>query len=71
MCLPKTAQLKCPILPHSGMPHSTRGAKQSPFFLQFVRDLYSDFGFENVQVLIDTPEQVFAEYEFTVLSSKS
>jgi uncharacterized protein len=36
-----------------------------------VRDLYPDFEFENVQVLIDTPEQVFAEYEFTAVSSKT
>ncbi|HTF67169.1 MAG TPA: nuclear transport factor 2 family protein [Edaphobacter sp.] len=38
-------------------------------FFRFVRDLYPDFEFENVQVVIDTPEQVFAEYEFTAVSS--
>ena len=40
-------------------------------FFAFVRDLYPGFVFENVAILIDTPEQVFGEYEFTAISSKT
>jgi uncharacterized protein len=29
------------------------------------------FRFENIKVMIDTPEQAFAEYEFTAKSSKT
>jgi hypothetical protein len=38
---------------------------------QFVRDLYPGLGDDNLQILIDTPDQVFAEYEFTATSSKT
>jgi hypothetical protein len=34
-----------------------------------VRELYPGFEFENVVIHIATPEQVFAEYEFTAESS--
>src|SRR5580692_7929767 len=32
---------------------------------------YPGFQFENTKVLIDTPEQVFAEFEATAVSSKT
>src|SRR6266700_2296351 len=35
------------------------------------RDLYACLEFENLQILIDTPDQVFAEYEFTAITSKT
>jgi len=35
------------------------------------RDIYACLEFENLQILIDTPDQVFAEYEFTAISSKT
>jgi len=38
---------------------------------KFVRDLYPGFEFENIKVLIDTPEQALGEYEFTAVSSKT
>jgi hypothetical protein len=60
-----------PYLAAFGYPTQYKGHEALVGFFQFVRDLYPDFDFENVQVLIDTPEQVFAEYEFTAVSSKT
>jgi len=36
-----------------------------------VRDLFPGLEFENIKVLIDTPEQAFGEYEFSAVSSKT
>lgn len=36
-----------------------------------MRELYPGFQFENVKVLIETPNQTFGEYEFTAVSSKT
>ncbi len=36
-----------------------------------MREVYPDMDLENVKIMIDTPEQVFAEYEFTAQSSKT
>jgi hypothetical protein len=60
-----------PYLAAFGYPTQYKGHETLVGFFRFVRDLYPDFDFENVQVLIDTPEQVFAEYEFTAVSSKT
>src|ERR1700682_2422730 len=40
-------------------------------FFRFVREIYPDMDLENIKVMIDTPEQAFAEYEFTAQSSKN
>ena len=48
-----------------------RGQDEISGFFQFVRDLYPGLEFENLRILIDTPDQVFAEYEFTAASSKT
>jgi hypothetical protein len=60
-----------PYLSTLGYATGYKGREAIAGFFRFVRDLYPDFEFENVQVLIDTPEQVFAEYEFTAVSSKT
>jgi hypothetical protein len=60
-----------PYLSTFGYATEYKGREAIAGFFRFVRDLYPDFDFENVQVLIDTPEQVFAEYEFTAVSSKT
>ena len=60
-----------PYLATFGYPAEYKGREAIVGFFRFVRDLYPDFEFENVRVLIDTPEQVFAEYEFTAVSSKT
>ena len=36
-----------------------------------MRDLFPGLEFENIKVLIDTPEQAFGEYEFSAVSSKT
>jgi hypothetical protein len=36
-----------------------------------VLDIYPGFQFENVKVLIDTPDQAFAEFEATAVSTKT
>ena len=60
-----------PYIANFGFPVSYVGHTDIGDFFSFVRDLYPGFKFENVTVLIDTPEQVFAEYEFTAISSKT
>jgi uncharacterized protein len=60
-----------PYLADFGFPPRYTGHKQIADFFQMVRNLYPGFEFSNVSVLIDTPDQVFAEYEFTAVSSKT
>jgi len=60
-----------PYLADFGFRPRYSGRKEIADFFGFVRDLYPGFEFENVTVLIDTPLQVFAEYEFTAISSKT
>ena len=54
-----------PYLADFGFPARYAGQKEIADFFQMVRSLYPGFEFENVKVRIDTPTQVFAEYEFT------
>ena len=60
-----------PYLADFGFPSRYVGREEIASFFQMVRDLYPGFEFENVTVLIDTPTQAFAEYEFTAVSSKT
>jgi len=60
-----------PYLAEFGFPPRYAGQQEIADFFQRVRDLYPGFEFENVKVLIDTPTQAFAEYEFTAVSSKT
>src|SRR2546428_8915010 len=60
-----------PYLEIFGLPGRYEGREAIEGFFRFVRDLYPDMDLENIQVLIDTPEQAFAEYEFTAQSSKT
>jgi len=54
--------LNCRILRRSDFLQSTRTETRSPAFFQSVLDIYPGFQFENTKVLIDTPDQVFAEF---------
>jgi hypothetical protein len=63
--------IELPYLTDFGFPPRYVGREQITQFLHFARDLYPDFDFEKVSILINTPEQVFAEYEFTAVSSKT
>lgn len=60
-----------PYIADFGFPARYVGRKEIGDFFAFVRDLYPGFVFENVAILIETPEQIFAEYEFTAVSSKT
>ena len=60
-----------PYIADFGFPARYTGHQDIANFFKFVRDLYPGLVFENVVILIDTPEQVFAEYEFTAKSSKT
>ena len=58
-----------PYIADFGFPGRYVGHKAIAGFFSFVCDLYPGFAFENVTILIDTPEQVFGEYEFTAIST--
>ena len=60
-----------PYLESVGVPGRYKGREAIEGFFRFVRELYPDMDLENIKVLIDTPEQAFAEYEFTAQSSKT
>ena len=60
-----------PYLESFGLPGRYEGHEAIEGFFRFVRDLYPDMDLEHITVMIDTPEQAFAEYEFTAPSSKT
>ena len=60
-----------PYLESVGLPGRYEGREAIEGFFRSVRELYPDMDLENVKVMIDTPGQVFAEYEFTAQSSKT
>jgi len=60
-----------PYLESVGVPGRYEGREAIEGFFRVVRALYPDMDLENIKVLIDTPEQAFAEYEFTAQSSKT
>jgi ketosteroid isomerase-like protein len=60
-----------PYLATFGFPSEFRGHDAIAGFFQSVLDLYPGFQFENIKVLIDTPDQAFAEFESTTVSSKT
>jgi uncharacterized protein len=60
-----------PYLETFGFPSEFRGRDAIAGFFQSVLDLYPGFQFENIKLLIDTPDQAFAEFESTTVSSKT
>jgi uncharacterized protein len=60
-----------PYLATFGLPTEYRGRDAIAGFFQSVLDIYPGFQFENTKVLIDTPDQVFAEFEATAVSAKT
>jgi len=60
-----------PYLSSFGIPGRYEGREAIEGFFRFVREVYPDMDLENVKVMIETPEQAFAEYEFTAQSSKT
>src|ERR1700692_2598523 len=59
-----------PYLATFGLPTDYRGRDAIAGFFQSVLDICPGFQFENTKVLIDTSDQVFAEFEATAVSSK-
>jgi len=60
-----------PYLATLGLPPEYKGRDAIARFFQSILDIYPGFQFQNVKVLIDTPDQVFAEFEATAVSSKT
>jgi hypothetical protein len=60
-----------PYLSSFGIPGRYEGREAIEGFCRFVREVYPDMDLENLKVMIETPEQAFAEYEFTAQSSKT
>jgi len=58
-----------PYLADFGWPTQFLGREKLADFFKKVRNLYPGFQFENLVIHMQTPEQVFAEYEFTGASS--
>jgi hypothetical protein len=54
-----------PYLATFGIPSQYRGRDAIVGFFQSVLDLYPGIQFENIKVLIDTPDQAFGEFEST------
>lgn len=47
------------------------GTSRSPVFFQFIREVFPALQLKNLQILIETPDQAFAEYEFEATSTKT
>jgi hypothetical protein len=60
-----------PYLATFGLPTEYRGRDLIAGFFQSVLDIYPGFQFENTRVLIDTSDQVFAEFKANAVSSKT
>ena len=60
-----------PYLATFGLPTEYRGRDAIAGFFQSVLDTYPGFQFVNVKMLIDTPDQAFAEFEATATSTKT
>jgi SnoaL-like domain len=65
------APLSCRILRRSDFLTQYRGRDAIAGFFQSVLEIYPGFQFENIKVLIDTPDQAFAEFEATAVSGKT
>jgi uncharacterized protein len=60
-----------PYLATFGFPPQYKGRDAIAGFFQSVLDIYPGFQLENIKVLIDTPDQAFAEFEADAVSSKT
>jgi hypothetical protein len=60
-----------PYLATFGIPSQYRGRDAIVGFFQSVLDLYPGIQFENIKVLIDTPDQAFGEFESSSKTGRS
>ncbi len=63
--------LELPYLTDFGYPERFAGAEGITGFAAFLHDTFPGLRLENLKILIETPDQVFAEYEFTAVSTKT
>jgi hypothetical protein len=61
--------LELPYLTDFGLPGRFAGAEGISGATKFLHDTFPGLQLENLKVLIETPDQVFAEYEFTNVST--
>jgi hypothetical protein len=61
--------LELPYLTDFGLPGRFAGAEGISGAAKFLHDTFPGLHLENLRILIDTPDQVFAEYEFTNVST--
>ncbi|MFC3559089.1 nuclear transport factor 2 family protein [Pedobacter jamesrossensis] len=57
------AVIELPFLNSLGMPWQWKGKNAIDVFLKGIPNLFPEFKFANVNIYIDTPNQVFAEYD--------
>ncbi len=60
-----------PYLDSLGIPWRYKGREQIEGFFKFVRDLYPEMEFHDVNIVCEMPNVVVAKYEFTTRSSKT
>ena len=60
-----------PYLATFGLPPQYKGRDALAGFFQSMLDIFPGLQFEKVKVLIDTPDQAFAEFETTAVSTKT
>jgi hypothetical protein len=63
--------LELPYLTDFGYPERFAGAEGISGFTEFLQDTFPGLQLENLKIFIETPDQVFAEYEFTAISTKT
>lgn len=61
--------LELPYLTDFGLPGRFAGAEGIAGAAKFLHDTFPGLRLENLKILIDTPDQVFGEYEFTNVST--
>lgn len=65
------AAIELPYLKSLGMPWQMKGKDVLFEFLQNLPNMFPGFKFENVQILIDTPDQAFGEYDVHCTNGKT
>jgi len=61
--------VELPYLTDFGYPGCFAGAEGISGFTKFLQGTFPGLQFENLKILRETPDQVFAEYEFTAVST--
>ncbi len=63
--------LELPYLTDVGYPERFAGTEGITGFTKFLQGTFPGVQLENLKILIETPDQVFGEYEFTAVSTKT